>query len=240
MSGDRRGVLITGGSGAVGRALVRRFVADGCAVAFTWCRNRAAADELAAATGALALAADLTDRAQVAAMVAAALDRLQHVDVLVNNAGRTQVLPFPLIEEEDWDAMMAANLKSLFLVTHEVVRGMIGRKAGAIVNVGSLAGQRLLDVPVHYAAAKAAVGGFTRALARELSRYGVRVNTVVPGLLDDGVGRLVPAKEREDYVRHCAAGRAGRAEEVAEVAAFLASERASYVNGQDVFVDGGI
>jgi 3-oxoacyl-[acyl-carrier protein] reductase len=118
-------------------------------------------------------------------------------------------MPFALIEEEDWDEVLAANLKSMFLVTKEVARGMIARKTGSIVNLGSLAGHRLLEVPVHYATAKAGVSGFTLSLAKELARYGIRVNSLVPGLLTDGVGKMVPEKEKEQYIRYCAAGRPG-------------------------------
>jgi NAD(P)-dependent dehydrogenase (short-subunit alcohol dehydrogenase family) len=218
---------------------VRRFVAGGDAVAFTYLTNRDRALALADETGATALAADLTRRDEVDGAVRTAIEKLGKIDVLVNNAGRTQVMPFALIEEADWDEIIASNLKSMFLVTHEVVRGMIHARRGAIVTIGSLAGHRMLDVPVHYATAKAGVSGFTLSLARELARYSIRVNAVVPGLLDDGIGALVPDEERAEYVRYCAAGRAGTPEEVAEVVAFLASDKARYVNGQCVFVDGG-
>jgi 3-oxoacyl-[acyl-carrier protein] reductase len=232
--------LVTGGSGALGQAIVRRLRRDGLACAFTFRNSEERAHQLEAETGALALRADLTRPSDVEQMVRTVVGRLGPIDVLVNNAGQTQVLPFALIEEEDWDAILAANLKSMFLVTHEAVRGMIERKKGVILNVGSLAGHRLLEVPVHYATAKAGVTGFTLALAKELARYNVRVLEVVPGLLSKGVGTLVPAKELTEYMRYCAAGRAGEPEEVAEVIAFLVSDGASYVNGCSVFVDGGI
>jgi len=128
----------------------------------------------------------------------------------------------------------------MFLVTKEVIRSMIRCKRGVVINIGSLAGHRLLEVPVHYATAKAGVSGFTLSLAKELSRYNIRVNEVVPGLLSKGVGQLVPEKERAEYLRYCAAGRPGEPEEVADVVAFLASEKAQYINAQRVFVDGGI
>jgi NAD(P)-dependent dehydrogenase (short-subunit alcohol dehydrogenase family) len=232
--------LVTGGSGALGSAIVRRFRSDGLSVAFSFRKSATAAETLAAETGALALQADLTDRVQVAGLVQKAIEHYGQIDVLVNCAGLTQVMPFALLEEEDWDEVLAANLKTMFLVTREAVRGMIGRKSGVIVNIGSLAGHRLLEVPVHYATAKAGVSGFTLSLAKELARYGIRVNSVVPGLLDAGVGRMVPEKEMAEYVRYCAAGRAGKPEEVAEVVAFLASDAASYVNAQQIFVDGGM
>lgn len=233
-------VLVTGGSGAVGSAIVRRLTAEGYAVAFSYLTRRESAERLANETGARAFAADLTDRQQVRAMVDAIAASAGDIDVLVNNAGRTQVMPFALIEETDWDAIMAANLKTLYLVTQEAIRGMIRRRKGVIVNIGSLAGHRLLEVPVHYATAKAAVTGFTLALAKELARYNVRVNEVVPGLLTQGVGTLVPDKEVAEYVRYCAAGRRGEPAEVAEVVAFLAGDGAGYVNAQSVYVDGGV
>jgi 3-oxoacyl-[acyl-carrier protein] reductase len=233
-------VLVTGGSGALGGAIVRRFCADGWRVAFTFHNRQAEGDALARETGAAGFRADLADRKQVRAMVDQAQAALGRIDVLVNNAGRTQVMPFALIEEQDWDEILSANLKTMFLVTQEAVRGMIQRRAGVVINIGSLAGHRLLEVPVHYAAAKAGVTGFTLALARELARYNIRVNEVVPGLLSKGVGTLVPEKEMAEYVRYCTAGRPGEPEEVAEVVAFLAGDKAKYINAQSVFVDGGI
>jgi NAD(P)-dependent dehydrogenase (short-subunit alcohol dehydrogenase family) len=149
-------------------------------------------------------------------------------------------MPFALIEEEDWDRVIAANLKTMFLVTREAARGMVARRQGVIINIGSLAGHRLLEVPVHYATAKAGVVGFTLSLAKELARYNIRVNSVAPGLLDDGVGRMVPESHRAEYTRFCAAGRPGRPEEVAGLVLFLAGDKASYINAQSLCVDGGI
>jgi 3-oxoacyl-[acyl-carrier protein] reductase len=235
-----KSALVTGGSGAVGSALVRRLRRDGLSVAFSYHTHREKAEALAAETGAVAIHADLLKRAEVEALVRQTLERFGALDVLVNNAGLTQIMPFALIEEEDWDRILAANLKTMFLVTHEAVRGMIARKSGCIVNVGSMAGHRLLEVPVHYATAKAGVMGFTLSLAKELARYGIRVNAVVPGLLDEGVGKMVPEREAAAYIQWCAAGRPGKTTEVADVISFLVSDSASYVNAQMIFVDGGV
>jgi len=232
--------LVTGGSGAVGSATVRALVAEGWSVGFAWKSNEEGARQLESETGASGFQMDLTQREEVERGVEAILREFVGIDVLINNAGLTQVMPFAMIEEEDWDEIMAANLKSMFLVTREVARGMIHRRSGAIVNVGSLAGHRLLEVPVHYATAKAGVTGFTLSLAKEFSRYGIRVNEVVPGLLSKGVGTMVPEKEMEEYIHYCTAGRAGEPEEVAKVIAFLASDAASYINAQSVHVNGGI
>jgi 3-oxoacyl-[acyl-carrier protein] reductase len=235
-----RCALITGGSGALGSAIVRRFRDAGEEVAFTYNTRVEAAGQLSAETGAHALQADLTDAAQAQAVVAQALELLGRFDVLVNNAGSTQVMPFALLEEQDWDEVMASNLKSMFLVTREAARDMVGRKSGVIINIGSLAGHRVLEVPVHYATAKAGVTGFTLALASEFRRYGIRVNEVVPGMLEGGVSRHVPEKQFEDYMAHCVSGRPGTMQEVANLVHFLASEEASYVNAQSVFIDGGL
>jgi 3-oxoacyl-[acyl-carrier protein] reductase len=233
-------VLITGGTGAVGSALVRRFSVDGYKVAFTFRNHEDRARRLAAETGGCCFRAELRDRNQVRNMVQDILAQFKSIDILVNNAGRTQVMPFALIEDDDWDDILSANLKTMFIVTQEVLRNMLCRKSGTIVNIGSLAGHRLLEVPVHYAAAKAGVTGFTLALAKELARYNIRVNEVVPGLLTKGVGTMVPEKEMAEYMNYCTVGRAGEPEEVANVVAFLAGDKATYMNAQSVFVDGGI
>jgi len=237
--------FITGGSGSIGSAIVKTFAREGSAVAHSYHAHPEAAQQLdreMAATGARVKSYPLDGRDGPAAVrLCEQIEReIGPVDILVNNAGIAQVMPFALLEEDDWDLVINTNLKSMFLVTKAFVRGMIRRKRGAIVNMGSLAGMRVLDVPVHYAAAKSAVVGLTLALAREMSRYSIRVNAVVPGMLTAGVSVNVPDEQRREYERFCTLGRAGTPEEVAEVVAFLASDRASYVNAQAIFVDGGI
>ncbi len=117
---------------------------------------------------------------------------------------------------------------------------MVARKSGVIINIGSIAGMRLLEVPVHYAAAKSAVIGFTISLAKELSRYNIRVNNVVPGMLDAGVGTNVPEKQFKEYLKYCASGRPGKPEEIAHFTAFLCSDKAKYINAQNMIIDGGL
>jgi len=241
---DGKVALVTGGSEAVGSAVVRALARDGWAVAFTYRsqaeRARRLADELNGPAPVRAFELDVLDGAASKRLAEQVERELGPVDALVNNAGVSQVLPFAMIEEADWDAVMDVNVKGMFLVTKAFARGMIRCKRGAIVNMGSLAGLRVLEVPVHYATAKSAVVGFTLSLARELGRYNIRVNAVVPGMLTDGVSRSVPEKQQEDYLRHCTLSRAGEPGEVAELVAFLASDRSSYINAQAIFVDGGI
>ena len=237
--------FVTGGSGAVGRAIVRVLAREGCQVAYSYHRHEDKAQELAAeltAGGARVqyYALDVLDGPAAETLAATIEGKLGPVQILVNNAGVAQVMPFALIEEEDWDLVMDVNVKGMFLVTKAFARGMIRRKAGNIINLGSLAGMRMLEVPVHYATAKSAVVGFTLALARELGRYNVRVNAVVPGMLTEGVSVNVPPSQQEQYKKYCALSRAGRPEEVAEVVAFLASDRSSYINAQAICIDGGV
>ncbi len=242
---DGKVAFVTGGSGAVGQAIVRVLARERCSVAHTYNRHedkaRALDSELSAGgVRVRAYPLDVLD-ADAGAQLAEAVERdLGPVDILVNNAGVAQILPFAMIEEDDWDRILDVNVKGMFLVTKAFAHGMIRRKAGSIINIGSLAGTRMLEVPVHYATAKSAVSGFTLSLARELGRYNIRVNAVVPGMLDAGVSVNIPEKQREDYKRHCALGRSGRPEEAAELVAFLASDRSSYVNAQAIAVDGGI
>ena len=232
--------FVSGGSGAVGSAIVRVMAREGCRVAFSYLKHNEAAEKLQAETGAQGYLLDVTDGAGCAELAKKIETDVGPVDILVNNAGIAQVLPFALIEEEDWDKVMDVNVKGMFLVTKAFARGMIRRKRGAIVNMSSLAGLRILDVPVHYATAKSAVVGFTLSLAKEFARYNIRVNAVVPGMLTEGVSINVPQKQQEQYAQFCTMGRSGKPEEVAELVAFLSSGRASYINAQAIFVDGGI
>lgn len=234
-------LLVSGGTGYLGEAICRACSGYGAQVFFTWHTNQEKAGQLEKELpGSRAISLDIRDQAKVNETVSALHREIEAFDVLINNAAVSQIMPFSMLENEDLDLLLDVNVKGTLFLTKAVVRPMIRRKQGVVVNIGSLAGHRMLDVPVHYALSKAAVAGFSTALANELKRYNIRVNTVSPGLLEDGVARGVPEALVQDYLKHCASGRSGTAAEVAETVCFLASERSSYMNGQNIFVDGGI
>lgn len=239
-------VFITGGTGYVGRHMVLSFGRAGADIAFTFNQNTDAATELLKELTLyggryMALPMSVLDEEGVINTVSAVVRELGWIDVLVNNAGMAQVMTLPLIEQEDWDETFDINVRGCFFVTKEVIRNMIFRnQGGLIINMGSVAGLRMLEVPVHYAASKAAIHGLTYALAGELARYKIRVNCIAPGMLEGGVALNVPRDQYDDYITHCAAGRPGKPEEVAALAVFLATAEAAYINAQVLVCDGGL
>jgi NAD(P)-dependent dehydrogenase (short-subunit alcohol dehydrogenase family) len=242
---DGKIALVTGGSRGLGRALCEVLAREGADVAFNYSSDDEGARHTAAAIAAHgrrahAARVSVLDGKGLQDMVAAVERELGPIAVLVNNAGASQVMPFPLLEEEDWDHILDLNVKGTYLATRAVLRGMIRRRQGRIVNIGSLAGVRMIEAPVHYCTSKAAIRGFTESLAKEMGRYGVLVNCVAPGLLEEGVGDNLPDGKRAEYLKHCALKRPGRLAEVAELVAWVASDRNSYMNGATILLDGGV
>jgi 3-oxoacyl-[acyl-carrier protein] reductase len=236
---------VSGGSRGLGRAIVRTLAREGAAVAFNYLKSHDEAqrllDELrAAGARAWAFRADALDKRALDALVRAVEGEAGVIDVLVNNAGTGQVVPLALMTEEDWDGMLDVHVKGAFLATQAALRGMVRIKRGRILNVSSLAGVKMMEAPVHYATAKAALKGFTEALAKEVGRYGITVNCIAPGILEEGVSTNIPAARKDEYLRHCALRRMGSLDEIAEVVAFLVSDRNSYMNGATVLLDGAV
>jgi NAD(P)-dependent dehydrogenase (short-subunit alcohol dehydrogenase family) len=240
-----RNALVTGGSRGLGRAICLTLAREGANVAFNFTRAVEEAEQLkqqllAMGVKAWAFQVSVLDKAGLQQMVRSIEQEAGTIDILVNNAGIGQVVPLALMEEEDWDKMMNTNVKGAFLTTQAVLRGMIHQKRGRILNISSLAGVKMMQAPVHYSAAKAALKGMTEALAKEVGGYGITVNCLAPGVLNEGVsGNLPPAKQRE-YIGHCALGRLGTVEEIAEVVAFFVSDKNSYMNGATTVIDGGV
>ncbi len=235
-----KNVLITGGTGFIGSEICRLFKEYNANVIFTYNKNEVKAQKLSEEIDCISIPVDLGDVNDIKSKIEKLYNEIDSIDVLVNNAAISQILPLSMLDEEDVDAVMDINLKGTLFVTKAVIRGMIRHRSGAVVNLGSIAGHRMLDVPVTYAMTKASISGMTVALASEFKKFKIRVNSVVPGLIDGGVATGVPDELREDFIKHCLTGRAGTAREVAEVVCFLASDKASYINGQNIMVDGGI
>jgi NAD(P)-dependent dehydrogenase (short-subunit alcohol dehydrogenase family) len=242
---DGRVALVTGGSRGLGRAVCRTLAREGAAVAFNYSRSRVEAEALVAELRgaghrAFGYQVSVLDKEGLRQMVRQIEQDLGVIDVLVNNAGVGQVVPLALMEEADWDRLMDVNVKGAFLTSQAVLRGMVRVKRGRILNVSSLAGVKMMQAPVHYCAAKAALKGFTEGLAKEIARYGITVNCLAPGVLEGGVSANLPPTRLEEFLRHCALGRPGTFEEAAEVAAFLVSDRNSYMNGATIVLDGAV
>ncbi|MEO8483486.1 MAG: 3-oxoacyl-ACP reductase FabG [Acidobacteriota bacterium] len=239
-----RVAVVTGGSRGIGRAIARDLAAAGARVAVCYRRREAEAqalvEELGGAPAALAMQCDVSNEAEVNGFMAHVASVLGPVDVLVNNAGiaRDGVLLF--MDSARWNDVLATNLGGPFLCTRAVVRGMMVRRWGRIINVASASADTALPGQANYAASKAGVVGLTRALARELAPHGVLVNAVAPGLIETEMLEGLKPAVREKLLQGVALQRVGQPEEVARVVTFLASDAASYITGQTIAIDGGL
>ncbi|MFP5490229.1 MAG: SDR family NAD(P)-dependent oxidoreductase [Bacteriovoracia bacterium] len=235
-----KNILVTGGSKGLGRAFCLEFKRQGANVFFTYLSDEAGAQETQRQMGCGEyFRADALKRSDMETLKKNLDEKNVTIDILVNNAGVSQAMPFPLQDEQDWDRVVYGNTKSLFHVTQVFLPPMIRRKKGVVLNIGSLAGEKMLAAPVHYATSKAALHGFTATLAKEVGRYGVRVLNLAPGLLKEGVARNLPDNMVKDYENHVALRRVGEFDEVAKFAAFMISEKNSYMTGSTVLMDGG-
>ena len=240
-----RVVLVTGGSRGIGRSIVLAFAEPGNVVAIGYrSGEEAAAGVLAELRGrgaeGMVLQADVTDLAQVRSMIDTLVSRCNRIDVLVNNVGGSRDGLLTLMDPADWAAVLDLNLKGVFHCCKVVTRHMLAQRGGAIVNVSSLSGITGLPGQTNYAAAKGGVNAFTKALAQEVARFGIRVNAVAPGLVETEMVAQIPATQRERLVSRIPMGRMAHPEEIAAVVKFLASDEASYITGQVIQVTGGI
>jgi 3-oxoacyl-[acyl-carrier protein] reductase len=237
--------VVTGGSRGLGRAVCLELAKGGANVVFCYAGNEAAAKETTAAcealgAKALAIQCDVAKADEVKALMDAAVKEFGRIDILVNNAGITRDGLLMMMKEEDFDAVIAANLKGTFLCMKAVSRIMMKQRYGRIVNLSSVVGLRGNAGQVNYAASKAGVVGMTKSLAKELASRGVTVNAVAPGFIATDMTTAMTDAAKEATLASIPLQRLGAPEDVAHAVAFLASDEAAYVTGQVLCVDGGM
>jgi len=237
--------IVTGGSRGLGRAIVLALAEDGYDIVINYAGNVAAAEETKAAAQArgvkaLAVQGDVSDKAAVEALVQTTVDTFGGVDVLVNNAGIVRDRLMRRMKEEDWDAVLDTNLKGVWLMTQAVSPYMLKARRGAIVNISSIVGEIGNLGQSNYAAAKAGVIGLTKASAKEFAARGVRVNAVAPGFIETDMTAVLSDAVKEQLVADIPLGHMGAPEDIAEAVRYLVSDRAAFVTGAVLDVNGGM
>lgn len=237
--------LVTGGSRGIGEAVARRFAAQGAHVAFTYLsseENARAIEAMLQAEGVKAKAyrSDAGDYAQAEQLINDVLADFGQIDILVNNAGITRDTLMLRMTEEQWDQVIATNLKSVFNLTKHALRPMMKNKGGSIINMGSIVGVTGNAGQANYAASKAGIIGFSKSIAKEMGSRNIRCNVIAPGFIETDMTHVLDEKTKEAYLNSIPLKRLGRAEEVADVCVFLGSDLSTYVSGQVLSVCGAL
>ena len=233
---EGRTALVTGASRGIGRSIATELAAAGANVVVSYRTGADEAEQLASELGARAVQADVSDPASAAALVEQAGD----VDILVNNAGVTRDGLLVRMSDEDWNTVLDTNLASCFYTCRAVSRGMMKKRAGAVVNISSIVGIHGNWGQTNYAASKAGIIGFTKSLAKELGSRNVRANVVVPGYVKTQLTDVLPEDATNLMLQNTPLGRLGDADDVAGAVRFLCSDEASFITGAVLLVDGGL
>jgi 3-oxoacyl-[acyl-carrier protein] reductase len=242
---ETRVAMISGGSRGIGAATVLRLARDGFDITFCYRSDEAAAQQVAKQAAQfgvriLAVRADVADAASVGGWMARAEEELGPVDVAITCAGITRDRPLALMSDEQWGQVLDTNLTGVFHVCRAAAFGMLKRRRGSIVTLSSVSGLYGNSTQTNYSAAKAGIIGFSKALAKEVGRYGIRVNTVAPGLIETDMTAALSERSRAKLLDAIPLGRLGHVDEVAELIAYLASSRSAYVTGSVFEIHGGI
>ena len=245
MSFSDKTVLVTGSSSGIGAAIAQEFAAGGAKVAVHYRGNAEGAQTVADAIGeqggvCALFQADLSDSQQAADLVKQVQSELGGLDILVNNAGTTRDTLLLSMSDEQWDTVIAANLRSVYAVSRAALRGMLRKRWGRIINITSVVGITGQAGQTNYAASKAGIIGFTKSLAREVASRNITVNAVAPGFIPTALTGVLTDEQKADIIRSTPLGRMGTPEEVAWAATFLAAERSGFITGQVLTVDGGL
>ncbi|MBY0404735.1 MAG: SDR family oxidoreductase, partial [Cyanobacteria bacterium] len=227
-----------------GKALCEVFAREGADIAF----NYSSQDEAAEATAAniralgrecLCFKVGVTDKPGITHMVKEIIEKFGRLDILVNNAAINKADSFVTTTEKAWREVVEVNVNGLYYMTKPIFKQMMRQRAGNILNISSIGGVRALPTSVHYATTKSAVVGFTKCLSREGAPFGISVNAIAAGIFDTDLGHSLPDHFKQMYELWCSKGRMGRPEELAEFAAFMVSDRNSYMVGEVITIDGG-
>ena len=237
--------LITGGSRGIGEAIVRKFAQQGADLAFTYRSSSEKADQIVAelSEGGINIKAyqsDASSYTEAEVLIKKVLEDFGKIDVLVNNAGITRDTLMLRMSEEQWDAVINTNLKSVFNLTKHVLRSMLKNRSGSIINMSSVVGVFGNAGQANYAASKAGIFGFTKSIAKEVGSRSIRCNAVAPGFIETDMTEALDDKTRESFLASIPMKRLGQGEEVANVCLFLASDLSTYVSGQTLSVCGGL
>lgn len=237
--------LVTGASRGIGRAIALALAAEGVDVAVNYAGSEAAAKEVAAEIEAMGrkafvIQADISSNAAATEMIDKVVAEFGRIDILVNNAGITRDGLLMRMKEEDWDAVLTTNLKGVFNCTKASIKYMMKQRAGHIVSISSVVGLMGNAGQANYAAAKAGVIGFTKAVAKEVAARGITVNAVAPGFIQTDMTKVLSEKVVEGMKASIPLARLGDPEDIAKAVVFLASDDASYITGQTLNVDGGM
>ena len=241
----KRVVLVTGGMGGLGESICTKMADQGYVVVTTFSTGNKTASEWSNAMKArgyefLTIPLDVADFDSCQAAVQKVEDKTGSIDILVNNAGITRDMTFKKMTKSDWDLVMHTNLDSVFNMTKQVMDGMVGRGWGRVINVSSVNGQKGAFGQTNYSAAKAGIHGFTKALALEVAKKGVTVNTISPGYIGTKMVTAIPADVLNSKILpQIPLGRLGKPEEVAGLIIYLASDEAAFVTGANISINGG-
>lgn len=242
---DGKVALVTGASRGIGRAIAIELAKAGALVAINYAGNAAAAQEVQKVITdmggkAIVIQADVSNEEAATKLVDTTIEQLGGLDILVNNAGITRDNLFIRMKEEDWNAVINTNLNGVFNCTKVAAKYMMKKRTGRIINMSSVVGITGNFGQTNYAAAKAGVIGFTKSLAREMATRGITVNAVAPGFIATDMTAAMPEKAKTSVLTSIPLGKMGQPEDIANAVLFLASDKASYITGQVIHVDGGM
>ncbi|MBC7087102.1 MAG: 3-oxoacyl-[acyl-carrier-protein] reductase [Tissierellales bacterium] len=242
---DRRVALITGGSKGIGKSIALKLAEDGYDIAFTYSSDDDAAsktiEEIKKYTpNVLMIKKDMSIEEDVKEAIKEIEERLGTVDILVNNAGITRDGLLMKMKTEDFDKVIEVNLRSVFLTTREIIRPMMKKRYGKIINVSSVVGIMGNAGQANYAASKAGVIGFTKSIAKEFASRGIRANAIAPGFVDTDMTKVLTDAVKEEMLKSIPLGYFAKPEDVANLVSFLASEKSDYITGQVIQIDGGM